>query len=1132
MKCKLIKILYIAVAFCLYPACGDQIYHENFDQIISSGAWNVTQYVYGSTGGATLGITNGAPSLTPYPDGALYGGYFNLFVDGDNVLFINKNSLGTYKANTTYTLTAYIGQRSDGYAGADWRLSLTKGDTVVNLNGTPRLVTLGTAVASATNITDPTPSSGWKLITVSKTIGSSDTLIGTPIGIEMYASYDSVTGGSLQQLQVDGITLNSSSVWPQTLKADYGFTEPVVSRSDIGLSNNQIMYFDFMGISMTSLSGYKGTDYYDTMLLEMAITGMINRSEPLIWLGQQSWGWSHGESTWLSHYGDTRKYNFVTLTGGVDAILQRCAHVFNGIVLYDPTPSDNIFLAANIANQNFCLPVSVNFYNAHQASFGALPVILYIGPNIMTRTQIYNWLIANVLPISDHNGVYSAGSTFDGITLGYGWCNYILGFDYAFYRKFFIYNISCVASNYQWCNMTISGSSDMKAEHDAIMASLNSPAFVCGWLEPEYEWCKAASANGHYIANTACATNLSFHGGVKPVNLPPYVQDTTTKKRLPENKVYLAYLTNEGDTAVVLSQVYYSAWLDSERGKLPMTWGIGPEYAKLFPSMVEYYYQSKTDNDYFMTPPSGAGYHYPVFSNDWAAFCQYTQQMYNDYLNEREIDLWQSEDSDADAIASNMPSIRGILMLPENSDPYGRIFYTAKRHIPVIRYATNMNYWQLSEKPFWDANANLKYDVYANYLNTVYSSVTKPWYLPAYGLQDRMLGQIVDFVKTRLDPNKFEVIDYGTMMHLAGLPSGTVDWNDNYIQDASKWSVRMNDALVSTSTNGLRVTIAPGKTWAVAAIPDLLVPAETKNIRVKVNTCTGTKWVVKMSGDWDQTGGWTDWVAFYLDSNGDYAKLLPSSILFDLDRRPLKYLQIGLEGIAGNYVEFEFINFKPKEGDINRDGNINLSDLCDIADKWENYHNLYDENSGQVNIRAENYSGKIDANGWSWNVCIGNGSSGRCMRSQPDKGGVIDSDLSNHSPRISYAINFTHTGTYYLWTKGRGPDWASDTVHYGVDGIPISTNWQNAIALPRNFGWVVKTINIPSIGIHTIDYWMREDGSMLDKIILTTNSSYNPSLIIEPYESSFQNPQLTGDCNGDGIVNFGDLLIMADNWLK
>jgi lysophospholipase L1-like esterase len=39
----------------------------------------------------------------------------------------------------------------------------------------------------------------------------------------------------------------------------------------------------------------------------------------------------------------------------------------------------------------------------------------------------------------------------------------------------------------------------------------------------------------------------------------------------------------------------------------------------------------------------------------------------------------------------------------------------------------------------------------------------------------------------------------------------------------------------------------------------------------------------------------------------------------------------------------------------------------------------------------------------------------------------------------------------------------------------------------------IATINVPSPGLHTINVWMRESGIVLDKLVLTTSSSYTPT---------------------------------------
>ncbi len=54
---------------------------------------------------------------------------------------------------------------------------------------------------------------------------------------------------------------------------------------------------------------------------------------------------------------------------------------------------------------------------------------------------------------------------------------------------------------------------------------------------------------------------------------------------------------------------------------------------------------------------------------------------------------------------------------------------------------------------------------------------------------------------------------------------------------------------------------------------------------------------------------------------------------------------------------------------------------------------------------------------------------------------------------------------------------------------------------PRKWGWFNKnnaadvpiTFNIDQPGLHTLRVWQREDGLLLDRIVLSTNSGYNPS---------------------------------------
>jgi hypothetical protein len=49
-------------------------------------------------------------------------------------------------------------------------------------------------------------------------------------------------------------------------------------------------------------------------------------------------------------------------------------------------------------------------------------------------------------------------------------------------------------------------------------------------------------------------------------------------------------------------------WNDPKRGELPLAWGINPNLLDTYPDIIEYYYETATENDYFTSDASCAGY--------------------------------------------------------------------------------------------------------------------------------------------------------------------------------------------------------------------------------------------------------------------------------------------------------------------------------------------------------------------------------------------------------------------------------------------------------------------------------------------------------------------------------------------
>jgi hypothetical protein len=149
-------------------------------------------------------------------------------------------------------------------------------------------------------------------------------------------------------------------------------------------------------------------------------------------------------------------------------------------------------------------------------------------------------------------------------------------------------------------------------------------------------------------------------------------------------------------------------------------------------------------------------------------------------------------------------------------------------------------------------------------------------------------------------------------------------------------------------------------------------------------------------------------------------------------------------------------------------------------------------------VEAEHYDNKTTGqNGTGWEV-VGpkDGFSGVLGME------VFDEDSNpttyvEESARLDYEINFVKTGTYYVWILAYAPDSNSDSCHAGLDGEAIPTlvglsgwdgdyEWNN-----DRMGTNDRPLfEVTTTGVHTFNIWMREDGLIIDKIVLSTNPDF------------------------------------------
>jgi len=165
------------------------------------------------------------------------------------------------------------------------------------------------------------------------------------------------------------------------------------------------------------------------------------------------------------------------------------------------------------------------------------------------------------------------------------------------------------------------------------------------------------------------------------------------------------------------------------------------------------------------------------------------------------------------------------------------------------------------------------------------------------------------------------------------------------------------------------------------------------------------------------------------------------------------------------------------------------------------------EDSGLVSIEAEDYThclyGLWQARDTKWE--FGSEISGYYgdgyVVANPDV--RVRVGETTDGPRLGYNITFSSSGNYTVWLRMSAPNGGSDSIHVGLNGLPITYgygagtksgdvwNWQNSscsVCSDR----IQLEVYVPSEGQHQLHIWMREDGVRIDSIIMTNIAGFTP----------------------------------------
>jgi hypothetical protein len=363
------------------------------------------------------------------------------------------------------------------------------------------------------------------------------------------------------------------------------------------------------------------------------LQGLVNRQGAVLFIGSP-------EDPWVEIYRERYGMPEPEVVRSLPELIERYADVPGGLVAYDAEIDGCRYVAVTLAGIEDLLPVA----DPGMAGGSGLDLVHDLRGQFDGTLDAYEWALEELMPRCNRQLAHAVDGTCDDIVAGL--CN-MTGFDWQAMNRGFVFNLAVSAKEVpSYGGALVGGSAEHAEMYGRILEALETPAEINGYGEPEDTWCKLISEHGHYSFHHG--HNWSFHTNV------PYQGGEFRQKGAPEDglaeidpgKYQVVFMLSEGDTMKGPLPFFYGSWMDPDRGTIPFNWGINPLMAERFPAMLDYYYDTATDQDCFFAGCSGAGYCYPDFMPNVEEFAEMTAR-YCELADVDCIDLWGARTEDA-----------------------------------------------------------------------------------------------------------------------------------------------------------------------------------------------------------------------------------------------------------------------------------------------------------------------------------------------------------------------------------------------------------------------------------------------------------------------------------------------------
>ncbi|RKX71110.1 hypothetical protein DRP53_02740 [candidate division WOR-3 bacterium] len=338
------------------------------------------------------------------------------------------------------------------------------------------------------------------------------------------------------------------------------------------------------GLTKIDVVDLRGKDY-KTRLLALSLQGIVNREEPriyVLWESKDRFG--NPSEEWLEYY-ESKGWIIHSKTD-LRSALRKYRSEIKGFVVYDPKLRHTINIAITMAGVYDFLVAHPDF----------VPILKRLGFEMRedlrrkwrNKYEAYEWQFKNIFPYCNKDLIASAMPVEHPKTHEFAYYMIRPIADYVIMRKV--------------CALDLIPSERMPRDYELLKKyydKMNRYAVVLGYpfsniLERRHV--ELASRHGlRVLLAHATSVNFSIHSQMPAERT--YKQDHITNVSL-EDKIYIAFAMSDLGLNTIQDR-YYGAWDDPRRGSIKVSWWLDGLVKDFCPGLVQYYYETKTSNDFF-----------------------------------------------------------------------------------------------------------------------------------------------------------------------------------------------------------------------------------------------------------------------------------------------------------------------------------------------------------------------------------------------------------------------------------------------------------------------------------------------------------------------------------------------------